>query len=239
MKDLHCHILYGIDDGAKTIEDSIEILKHAEEEGIKEIVCTPHYIKDTKYNANNKEKEKRFQKLQEQVKKEKLNIELYLGNEIMLEESVIDLIEQKEIKTINNSRYVLVEFLMRNENNNYEDLLFELIRNNYIPILAHPERYTYIQDDPKKLDKYLDLGIILQGNYFSLLNRYGRKAKKTLKRLLKEDKIKILASDIHRPTTEYSIEKLEKKLKRIIRDKEKRKELLEDNFDKIIHNLDI
>ena len=87
-----------------------------------------------------------------------------------------------------------------------------------------------------KIDNYIELGAILQGNYQSLLGHYGNSAKKTLKKLLKENKITILASDIHHDTTDYRIEKIKKKLKRVIKSKEIIEDLLINNFDKIINN---
>ena len=236
MKDIHCHILYGIDDGSKTIEESLNILRNAQNNGITDIVLTPHYIKNSSYNCNNKDKIKLFKILQEETIKNNININLYLGNEIMIDEDIISLINKKEVSTINDTRYILVEFPMHNYNSNIENILFELVRNNYIPIIAHPERYTFIQNDISKVDRFIELGCILQGNYQSLFNRYGKKANKTLKELLKENKIMLLASDIHHDSTDYRIEKTKKKLKRVIKSKEKIEDLLINNFDKIINN---
>lgn len=236
MRDIHCHIMYGIDDGSKSLEQSIEILKNAYSNGITDIVLTPHYINKSEYNCNNKNKKKILDELISELKKENIDINLYLGNEVMIDPDVSKLIANNKISTINNTKYVLVELPMHYENPNSEKMMFEIIRHGYIPILAHPERYDYVKEDISKLEPYINMGCILQGNYLSLFGRYGDEAKKILKILLKQRKIKILASDIHRPSTDYRIKKLKKKLKWFLRDKKYQEELLETNFLKIIND---
>lgn len=239
MKDIHCHILYGIDDGASTIEEAIEILKKAQNEGITDIVLTPHYIKDTKYNVNNREKKKLLTILNKKKKEENININLYLGNEVMIDKDVLELIKKGEIRCINNTRYLLIEFSLRNESIINENIIFDLVRHGIVPILAHPERYIYFQKNINEILKYVELGALLQGNYQSLLGKYGRNAKKVLTKLLKNKSISFLASDIHKSKQDYNLDKLNKKLKRIVKDDNYIKEILEDNFDKVINNIEI
>jgi len=159
-----------------------------------------------------------------------------MNNEVMIDKDISKLISNDEISTINNTKYVLVELPMHFENPNSEKMIFDLIRHGYIPVLAHPERYDYVQDDLSKLNVFIDMGCILQGNYLSLFGKYGEDSKKTLKKLLKEKKIHILASDIHRPSTDYRIKKLKKKLKWFLKDKKYTSDLLENNFMKIIND---
>ena len=146
MKDMHSHLLYGIDDGSKDISESITLLKEAEKQGITELMITPHYIEDSKYNCNNKEKIKRFNELKEEVEKEKINIKLYLGNEVLINENILKLIKNKEITTLNNSKYILIEFPLGKMLYNTKDLIYNLIVKGYVPILAHPERYRIFQN---------------------------------------------------------------------------------------------
>ena len=103
MKDLHSHILYGIDDGSKTLDESIAILRQAYNNGVTDIVLTPHYIKNSKYNATNQEKRKILRELKKELVNNNININLYLGNEVYITDESISL--RKEISTINNSRY--------------------------------------------------------------------------------------------------------------------------------------
>ena len=161
MKDIHCHILNGIDDGSKTIEESIRIIKNAIDNGITDIVLTPHYIENSNYNCNNKNKFYLINKLKKELKKNNLYINLYLGNEIMITKNIISLLTKGEASTINNTKYVLIEFPLHNELSYIEDIIFELVRNNYIPIIAHPERYSYIQKDITYLCQIFQFAIYL------------------------------------------------------------------------------
>ena len=112
MKDIHNHILYGLDDGCKNEEESLEILKNIISSGVSEIVFTPHYIVDTKYMANNKEKKKTFLKLKKIIEKNNLPIKVYLGNEIFFCDNILELIKKGEISPINDSKCLLIEFPM-------------------------------------------------------------------------------------------------------------------------------
>ena len=83
MKDLHSHLLFGIDDGSKSLDESICLLKKMQEQNITDLICTPHYIENSKYVCNNKDKLKKIKKLKEKIRKENININLYLGNELL------------------------------------------------------------------------------------------------------------------------------------------------------------
>ena len=238
FKDLHCHLLPGIDDGSSTIEESIETLRRAEKEGVTEIVLTPHYIENTRYNCNNKNKLELFKKLKKEMSKQDINIKLYLGNENYMSMNFIELLENKEIMTINNSRYLLLEFPLNQIYKNSKECLYELVTKGYVPILAHPERYRDFQKNPELVEEYTRMGVLLQGNYKSLLGKYGSKAKKTLKVLLKKDLITFLGSDMHH-TDDYEIEKALKKVKKIVKDENRVEDISFNNFDKVIANKEI
>ncbi len=239
MKDLHSHILMGIDDGSKSLDESVAILKKAKKAGVTDIMLTPHYIKNSKFACNNKDKEELLNKLKKEMQNKKININLYLGNEIYIDSDIISLINKEEIKTLNDSRYILVELPLSREEDNAIKIFQKLIDKGYIVILAHPERYTYIQEDTSKLDDFLDMGVLMQGNYKSLLGKYGEDAEETLIELLKKDYIQFLASDIHHEKSEYHLTKAERKLLKIVKSKEKVKDLLERNFDKVVNNIEI
>ncbi|MBE6159702.1 MAG: capsular biosynthesis protein [Lactobacillales bacterium] len=194
--DIHSHILNGIDDGSRNIEESISILKKCEQEGISKIILTPHYMENTNYNKNNKEKTEIFNKLKKEVKKQNINIELYLGNEVYANDNILELLEQKEITTLNNSKYILIEFPLLNENLNDINIIYNLKLSNLIPIIAHPERYEYITIE--KVEEYIKMGALIQINEGSLLKHYGRKPKKIAKKLLKKKLVHFIGSDIHR-----------------------------------------
>lgn len=235
MKDIHSHILPGIDDGSRSIEESINLLDRLYNNGVTDIILTPHYIENSKYNCNNQNKMKLLQELKSQYTK----INLYLGNEVYITENILDLLKNDEIMTLNHSRYLLIELPMHSEIKNLDSIIFELMRNNIIPIIAHPERYLYVQKNIHYFDEFIEMGVLLQGNYESLFNKYGSKSKKTLQKLLKNDAITFLGSDIHRINHTSNIESLNKKLMKIVKDKEKIANLIDKNIEKVINNEDI
>ena len=237
MIDLHCHILPSIDDGAKTFDDSLAMLEQAEKAGITDIVLTPHYMKGTVYNADNVKKWGLYQELRKRANDAGISINLYLGNEIYIDTKMREMLagytnEQSElmyeVSTLNSTKYVLVEFPVRTEDKSVKTTLFSLVQKGFIPVIAHPERYFYVQDNPAWVDDLIHMGCKLQGNYMSLFGKYGKGAEKTLKKLLLEDKIFCLASDIHKPEN-YKLDLAQKKLMKIVRDKNKIDELLVTN----------
>ena len=233
MIDIHSHIMFGIDDGSKNIDVSMDILRDAYKNGVTDIILTPHYIEDSKYTCNNRDKEKILKKLQYTLKKEKIGINLYMGNEIYINENISELIQKGEIATLNNSRYILVELPMGRMYNNTKTIFFELIRQGYIVILAHPERYRYMSKYEEKLEELLEMGVLLQGNYRSLFGYYGKDAKKALQKLIKKKQISFLGSDIHK-NDGYNLKKLEKKILRLSKDKDYTESIINGNAKKIL-----
>jgi len=233
MEDIHSHLLYGIDDGSKSIDESIELLKDMEKQGIEELVLTPHYVENTKYNCNNKDKIRLYQSLIERAKAEGININIYLGNEVFITPNIVKLIENDEIATINNSKYILFEFPLRQIYSNTALIISDMVKNGYTPILAHPERYESFQEHPDVVEEYLRMGVLMQGNFTSLFGKYGKTSEKTLKYFLKNKWISFLGSDTHHEYN-YSVKKLEKMLYKITKDRQYVEDLLHNNFDKVI-----
>lgn len=238
MKDLHTHLLFGIDDGCKSIDESIEILKKMSKAGIKEILITPHYIENSKYTCDNKNKRVLLSKLKERVKEEKIDVTLYLGNEVFYTDKFLELIDEDEIATLNKSKYLLFEFPMHNNYRNAGEIISKLISKGYTPILAHPERYKKFQETPELAEEYLRMGLLLQGNYTSLFGKYGRAAKKTLKYYIKRGWISFLGSDVHHDF-DYNEKKLVRKIRKLNKDEQYVEDLLEGNFDRVIRNEEI
>ncbi len=236
--DIHSHILYGIDDGSKTLEESIEIIKQHIEMGFKEIILTPHYIENSKYETDNKEKKKLLQKLKRELKKQNIDIKLYLGNEVFVNDTIK--INKEKIEKLNNSKYLLIEFPMEKQPKNINNIIYELKIQGITPVIAHPERYTFVQEKPNIVDEWIEEGALLQSNYGSIVGVYGENAKKAVKKLLKKNVISVLATDIHYPNNKIyqNIEKSRKKIKKIIGE-EKYIELTITNPKKIIENKEI
>jgi protein-tyrosine phosphatase len=238
MKDLHSHLLFGIDDGSKTKEESIELLKEASESGITDIVLTPHYIKDSKYNANNEKKNKLLKELKDELESNNIRVNLYLGNEVFIDEGIPELLN-KEISSINNTKYILVELPLHYPCVRLDSFLYEIIKNGMIPIIAHPERYTTYYKNFEFFEDLIAKGCILQGNIGSLYKKYGKRSKNMLKYLLKRDMIHVLGCDAHHRGDFVYAKNVEKCLFKILKDKNKVNDLLENNFNKILNNQDI
>ena len=274
MIDIHCHILPGIDDGAKTMDESLLILKKAEQAGVTDIVLTPHYMRGTIYNADNVKKWQLYQELRKRAKEAGIKVNLYLGNEIYIDESLPEMLSAYannkhkrgnasgnldnasgkndaasansdaasaknnvsiyDLATLNSRKYVLVEFPMQTPDKSAPTTLFKLVQDGFVPVIAHPERYLYVQDDPDYIVQFLQMGCVLQGDYLALAGKYGKRAEKTLKKLLQEDKIFCLASDIHKGSDSYKLDLVTKKLEKILKSHEKVNQLLHDNPARVI-----
>ncbi len=213
MYDIHTHLLFDVDDGVTTLDESIKQLKKAYNAGYKGIVLTPHYIKDSNYNISYQKNKQKFQKLKKQLKENNIDLELFLGNEVFANKNIIELLNNKEVSTINNSKYILVEFSRIIDFSRILSFSDLIIKNNLIPIIAHPERYECIQEDYKRIYELKKMGIIIQINSLSILGKYGKKVKKTVKNILKTNQVDVVANDVH----SRDVYKLVKKVKRRIK----------------------
>mgnify|MGYP004629368829 FL=1 len=240
MIDMHNHILYGIDDGCKTIEESIETIKNMKKIGFNSIVLTPHYIEDSSFKANNNLKLERLEILKEELLKNNIDVNLFLGNEIFINESINELIINKEIRSINNTRYILIELPFNNQILNLDDYLYELKLKGYKIIIAHPERYTYFKDNYKEARKLYDSGVLFQVNYGSIIGQYGSSSLKLVKKLLKDDMVDFISTDIHKPSSSLfdKFDDIKHKIIKIIGE-DKFKDISYNNILKVINDEDI
>lgn len=237
MIDIHSHILFGIDDGAKTLEESIVLLKKMKSIGVETILATPHYIHGTSYTANNKEKSVRLKKIKEILRQENLEIYVYLGNEVFIDSNIDLLINEEEISTLYSTQYILVEFPRNTEVIKLYEILFQLRTKGYIPIIAHPERYLFIQNDYEVINKFLEMGCLFQGNIENARRKYGKIPEKVFWYMLKNNKYQFLATDVHHANDSLfsNFSKMKDKIIKEIGEKEY-KLLTEDNPIKVFKN---
>lgn len=200
MIDIHSHLVYDVDDGSENIEDTIHMLKEAKDAGFTDIILTPHYMEHY-YMVPCFEISKKIESIRE--KAQSIGINIYQGNEIYSTENIIELINEKEAMSLNNSRYVLFELPMQSRPMSIEQVIYLLLQAGKIPVMAHPERYSYVQKDPNMLLDYIEQGVLFQSNYGSISGRYGHEIKETVKKLLTHDMIHFLGSDNHRVNTVY------------------------------------
>ena len=205
MTDIHNHMLFGVDDGSKTLEDSIDVLRDLENCGYNNIILTPHYIKDSNYSSSPKNNNNKLQILKEELKKNNININLYLGNEIYIDDKIYELLKNREVNSLNGTNYLLIELPMSGEYSGYQEIFSHLMSKGYKIVLAHPERYLSFQEDYKKVLELHKLGVYFQSNLDSIIGRYGEEAEILIKRLLKDKMISFLATDIHRKKHDYNV----------------------------------
>ena len=216
MIDLHSHILFETDDGAKSLEESVIMAKEAYDAGFTTICCTPHYL-EPQYKKTKEENTKTLERLKEELEKNNIPIELFLGNEIYIVNNIEELVENNITSRIGNSEYILFELPLFQKLSNAVDIIRNLPYTKLI--LAHPERYEYVQKDISYLDDFIEMGVLLQGNYESILGKYGRTAQKTLKKLLKQKKIDFLSTDTHKKSSTYTkMEEIQRKLRKIVKE---------------------
>ncbi len=232
MIDIHCHLVYGVDDGAESIDATIEMLKEAKKVGFTDIILTPHY--SNYFHVPADEIQARIDEIKN--KSTDLGLNLYHGNEIYLSSHLMEDIKNKETVTLNNSRYVLFELPMGEKPFYTEDIINSILKDDKIPIMAHPERYRFVQQKPNVLIDYIQRGVLFQSNYGSIMGRYGIEAQETIKKLLTHNMIHFLGSDNHKVNTIYAnmpdtIEKLENLL-----GKEYLYKLTNDNPERILKN---
>lgn len=202
MVDFHSHILPNIDDGSRSVEETFNLIREAENAGFDTIISTSHYIEDY-YTKTNEERQIWLDALSSKFDEQNINMKLCLGSEIYITENIIELLKNNEAATVNGSKYVLFELPMNIKPMYLNDIIFELLQYSYIPVLAHPERYSFVQKNPEEIYDLIQKGVLMQSNFGSFIGEYGEKAETTVKKLLKCNMIHFLGSDVHRQETVY------------------------------------
>ena len=232
MIDLHLHILPGIDDGSSSLEESVRMAKRLSELGFKGAFCTSHYIADSPQAADNQTKNRLREKLQAELDKAGIKLKLLPGNEIYIDPKMVDFLTTKKATCLGGdfnarkkNQHVLFELPFYAEVSYLRDIIFELKAKDLVPVLAHPERYLFVQKKKEVIFEIVKLGVKLQSNYGSIVGQYGGKAKKIMKFLLKNRLVSYLGTDIHRAEGSLFLkfEKAEKKIIKLIGETEYRK----------------
>lgn len=216
MIDMHSHILPNIDDGARSIEETFHLIQEAQEAGFEAIISTSHYMEGY-YETDTPEREVWVNAIYSKLQERNININLYLGNEIYLSENIIKLLEEGKASTINDTSYVLFEMPLNVEPMNLYDIIYEMMQYKIVPILAHPERYTFVQQEPELIYDLIQKGVFMQANYASIIGYYGQQAQIIVKKLLENNMVHFLGSDVHRKNTIYPrIPRILEEIKEII-----------------------
>ncbi len=200
MYDLHCHILFGVDDGADSAEESIRMARIACESGTKGIAATPHCnISEFNRNEWTAEFTRKIIMLNSTLAELDIPVKIYPGQEIFCGEDVTALLKSGKLLTVNGSRYVLVEFDFGEYSDTVYSKLGEIISAGYVPIVAHPERYGFVQEDKDAPLRMKKMGCLLQLNKGSIKGGFGRGAYMSSSAMLENGLADIVASDAHGP----------------------------------------
>lgn len=234
MYDIHSHIIYGVDDGAVSIEESVEMARQAAAEEVDVIIATPHYIEGLYVNEYEDNLE-RLNKIREQINKAGINISIYLGNELLITPELPKLLKSGRVTTLNNSRYLLVELPFLDIPVYTENVLFNLEIEGYKVILAHPEQNEQIIDDPNILYRLIKHGVCVQMNLQSFEGKYGKRVKKTAQFMLQHHMVHFVGTNRHSPRkSNFSMRDIADRMSYYYKDNVL--DLLFDNPAKIIKN---
>lgn len=200
IADIHNHIVFDVDDGPNTLESSMNMMRQAAERKITDIVATPHQFENDLADHQHRQEKviNNFKALKEEVQKEKLPLNLYLGAELFFSTQLVSAPEIPYLTVNNNKKYALIEFSMNWQPEAYKETFYELIMNGCTPVLAHPERYAYFWDMAEDIMDLVRMGTLLQINAGSLLGYMGTQAYFVSKMLLAEGLAHVIASDAHR-----------------------------------------
>lgn len=194
MTDIHAHILPGLDDGAADLDTALEMAALAVDSGVTDLVATPHALPG---GCTAGQVLQATDRLRLALEAEGIPLRLHAGMEILGTPDTPDLLEAGQLLCLGRSRCPLVEFPFTDYAATATDLLDELCRRGWRPVVAHPERYLYVQRDPALLELWLQLGCLLQVNKGSLLGRFGPREQRLARSLVHRGMAFAVASDAH------------------------------------------
>lgn len=194
MVDLHCHILPGIDDGAKTIHDSVDLMQREIHDGVDMIAMTPHYYGHKRtIDEFIRQREKSYQTLAEELKRENILIRIVLGAEVYFTPTFLKRPDKSSL-CYRGTQYMLIEFPTEGYYDWIPNAIYQLGLEQIVPVIAHIERYPFIQSKPERLNELVDAGAIIQTNAESLTHILGRHK---LLDSISEGLIHLIATDTH------------------------------------------
>ncbi|ANE47062.1 hypothetical protein SY83_13195 [Paenibacillus swuensis] len=199
MIDIHTHILPGVDDGAQVMEDAMNMAEAAFKDGIRTLIATPHHANGTYWNeadAVSVAVETLNLKLQERA----INLTILPGQEVRVYDALLDDLDAGKVRTLNGSRYILLEFSSARIPRNISELMHELRIMGITPVIAHPERNAEISAEPDKLQRLVEDGALAQITTHSLLGGFGDKIQKVSYDLCRSNLIHFVSSDAHNLT---------------------------------------
>ncbi len=194
--DMHSHLIPGIDDGAPDMNTSLQLIKGMMELGYSRLVTTPHILWDM-YKNGRENILSGLQSVQEAVHKEGWPVEIHAAAEYFLDDHVQSMIKNKEPLMTIGGNMVLVEFSLAYPSHSLKDILFDMQMQGYQPVIAHPERYIYLQKNKDFYEELKDIGCLFQLNVLSITNHYGKGVNDLAHYLLKKEYYDLIGTDLH------------------------------------------
>lgn len=194
--DIHSHILPGIDDGAGSMEQALEMLRIAQSEGITDIIATPHY-KSGRYKADSREVSRLLEKLQRAAEEESIAVRLYPGTEIYYHSELEERLDSGNLHTMNYTDFVLVEFSPFEDYGYIRNAAEDILSMGFVPVMAHVERYQCLLKDEERVQELKDMGCCIQVNASGIVGDYGLAAKRFTRKLLKKQLVDYVGTDAH------------------------------------------
>lgn len=200
--DIHSHIVFGVDDGAADYETACKMAVLAYKEGVRHICATPHYNRRSSHHPERLEKmREHLQQMQQFLKESYPDMHLYPGNEVMYYSDIERDLEAGRIMTLNNSRYMLIEFKPEESYRVVYNGLQQVLHMRYIPVLAHIERLDCLYGEWNRLDELREAYVVLQMNTSSLMGSIFSSKVRYARRLVEEGYIDVLGTDMHNTAT--------------------------------------
>ena len=200
MIDLHCHMLPGVDDGAATEEEALLMARVAADSGVTAVALTPHCNVPEQFgNYRDDRLEERFRRFEALLRRENIPLTVYPGMEVFATPELPRLLDEGALLTLGGSRYLLVEFAFGESPRFVDDILHRIHLRELTPVVAHPERYYFIQDDPRHLLHWANEGYMLQLNKGSFFGMFGRRAAQAAHWCLGCGCLHLIGSDAHSP----------------------------------------
>lgn len=193
--DMHNHLLPGIDDGSKDVEDSVQFIKTLYKLGYRKLICTPHIISDL-YPNTRQTIEPAYHLLKNRLAEAQINVELQFAAEFMVNADFEDTIKEAKLLPFSDN-YLLIEMSYLAPSPNIKSVIFDLIVKGYKPILAHPERYNFYHQKLEKFDELREAGCLLQVNLLSLTGFYGKGVRQAAEYFIKEKMVSFAGTDLH------------------------------------------
>ena len=200
MIDIHIHILPGIDDGAQSWEDAMEMAEMAVECGVRILIATSHANIPGCARENEAERYLgRLEQFQRGLERENIPLTVLSGMEIFAAGNFLERLRKGKLLSLNQTRYVLIEFPMNSPASEIYRVILQMEQIGVRPVLAHPERYLCVQKVPAHVYEWYRMGAVIQINKGSVLGRFGRSVQRTVDSLLRHRLVSVAASDAHNP----------------------------------------